>query len=233
MNYKNWEPTYKNILNDFNYSLENDEKGANVLNKILQKNKNVVSIRTLEDLIHGEEIIIFGAGPSLKSSIIKHKKMFIDRIKIAADGATTALLKNNIYPEIIATDLDGKVSDQLKASSEGCVTIIHAHGDNIDNIKKYTPKFKGEIIGTTQSNPVPYNMLHNFGGFTDGDRAAYIADHFYAKEIYLVGFEFNGKIGKYSLIENKDKRLKLKKLEWCKYLINMLNKQNRINYLQN
>ena len=54
MNYKKWEPTYKNILNYFNYSLENDEKGANLLNKILQKNKNVFSIITLEDLIHGE-----------------------------------------------------------------------------------------------------------------------------------------------------------------------------------
>ena len=231
MNYKNWEPTYKEILNDFNYSLENDEKAANVLDKILQKKKNIVSISRLKNLIHDKEIIIFGAGPSLKSSIVRHKKMFADRLKIAADGATTALLKNNIYPEIIATDLDGKVSDQLKASSEGSITIIHAHGDNMNIIKKYTPEFKGKTIGTTQSNPAPYSMLHNFGGFTDGDRAAYIADHFSAKKIYLIGFDFNGKIGEYSFIENKDKRLKLKKLEWCKHLINLLNKRNSIYYL--
>ena len=231
MDYNDWESTYKKIVNDFNYSIEADEKAADVLDKLLQKKKNIVSTSKLKDLISDREIMIFGAGPSLKNSIVRHKKKFIDKIKIAADGATTALLKNNIYPELIVTDLDGRVSDQLKASSEGSMTIIHAHGDNIDNIKKYAPEFKGEILGTTQANPESYSLLHNFGGFTDGDRAVYLTDHFCAKEIYLIGFDFNGKIGEYSFAENKDKKLKLKKLEWCKYLINLLNKRNSIHYL--
>ena len=49
-----------------------------------------------------------------------------------------------------------------------------------------------------------------------------------AKEIYLVGFDFNGTIGRYSFSKNKNKNQKLKKLKWCKYLIELLkiNKKN-------
>jgi 2-amino-4-hydroxy-6-hydroxymethyldihydropteridine diphosphokinase len=229
MDYKDWESIYRRIVKDFHFSVENDEKAADVLNTLLRQ-KSLKSIDKLNDLIAGKEIIIFGAGPSLESSIIKHKKMFADTLKIAADGATTALLKYEILPDIIVTDLDGKVPDQVKANLYGSIVVIHAHGDNIDKIKKYVPKFKGEIVGTTQTNPEPYDNIHNLGGFTDGDRAVYLADHFHAKKICLVGFDFNNEIGPYSFSENKNKTLKLKKLKWCKNLINMLNKKN-ISYL--
>jgi hypothetical protein len=230
MDYKKWQPTYEKIVKDFNFPVENDIKAADVLNKLLQK-KNLFLINKLQDLINNRETMIFGAGPSLETSIIKHKKKFTDMLKIAADGATSALLKNSILPDIIVTDLDGKVSDQLKASSEGSITIVHAHGDNIDKIKKYVPEFKGELVGTTQTNPQSYKNLHNFGGFTDGDRAVYLTDHFHAKKIHLIGFDFNNKIGEYSFVKNKDRDLKLKKLKYCKHLIDMLNKQTIIRYL--
>ena len=231
MDYEDWKSTYEKIVSDFNYSVETDEKAADTLDKLLQEKKNLFPISALKDLINNKEIVIFGAGPSLEKSILKNKKKLTDKLKIAADGATTALLKNNIRPDIIVTDLDGKVSDQLKANSEGSIAIIHAHGDNINKIKKYVPKLEGKILGTTQINPEPYDFLYNFGGFTDGDRAVYLADHFHAKKIYLMGFDFNSKIGEYSFVENKDKKLKLKKLKWCKYLIDVLNKQNSIHYL--
>jgi len=231
MDYKDWKSTYEKIVSDFNYSVKTDEKAADALDKLLQEKKNLFPISMLKNLINNREIMIFGAGPSLEKSIPKHKKKFTDKLKIAADGTTTALLKNNIRPDIIVTDLDGKVSDQLKANSEGSIAIIHAHGDNINKIKKYVPKLEGKILGTTQINPEPYDFLYNFGGFTDGDRAVYLADHFHAKKIYLMGFDFNGKIGEYSFAEKKDKKLKLKKLKWCEYLIDVLNKQNSIHYL--
>jgi len=229
MDYKDWESIYRKIVEDFHFSVENDEKAADVLNTLLRQ-KSLMSIDKLNDFIAGKEIIIFGAGPSLENSIITHKKMFANILKIAADGTTTALLKYNICPDIIVTDLDGKVPDQVKANSDGSIVVIHAHGDNIDKVKKYVPKFKGELVGTTQINPEPYDSIHNLGGFTDGDRAVYLADHFHAKKIFLIGFDFNNEIGPYSFSENKNKTLKLKKLKWCKNLINMLNKKN-ISYL--
>jgi len=227
MYYKDWEPIYKEILDDFNFSIKDDEKSADFLNNKLKKS-NLYDIGKLENLIKNRDIVVFGAGSSLEKSIIKHKKFFTDKIKISADGATTALMKNKIQPSVIVTDLDGKVVDQIKANKEGSIIIIHAHGDNLDKIKKYLPKFTGPIVGTTQTDPKNYNKLYNFGGFTDGDRAVYLAKHFRAGKIYLIGFDFDNTIGKYSFAYKKDKKLKLKKLKWCKKL---LDKIDNIQYL--
>lgn len=231
MFYEEWEPIYKKIARDFNFNIEDDKETAYVLNKLLENKKNLCSVNKIESMISSKEVVIFGAGPSLENSIHNYKKKLEDKVKISADGATTALLECNMHPNIIVTDLDGRVSDQIKANSKGSTTVIHAHGDNINEINKYTTKFGGAVLGTTQINPDPYDNIHNFGGFTDGDRAAYLAVHFHARKIYLVGFDFNGKIGKYSFAENKDKKLKLRKLKWCKYLIDELSKQNSIQHL--
>lgn len=226
MFYKDWEPLYDKITKDFVFQVEKDIQSADILNKLLQK-KNQFSIKKLKKTIYRKEIVIFGAGPSLEQKLIQHKKEFSNKTKIAADGATSALLENDILPDIIVTDLDGRIEDQLNANSMGSINVIHAHGDNIIKIKEYIPKFDGDIIGTTQNDPKPYKNLHNFGGFTDGDRAVFLADYFHAKKIYLIGFDFDGEIGKYSFSKNKDKVKKLKKLKWCKYLIDLLKENNK------
>ena len=218
MIYKNWKPIYKEILKDFNFQEEKDILAADILNKLLHKKENC-TLGKLEELIFGKEIAVFGAGHSLKKSIFSYKKEYENKLKIAADGATSALIENDILPDIIVTDLDGKLLDQLKANLEGSILVIHAHGDNIEKIKEYVPKFRGNVLGTTQTDPRPYENLHNFGGFTDGDRASFLANNFNAKKITLFGFDFDGKIGKYSFLDNKDKNIKLKKLKWCEFLI--------------
>ena len=219
-----WEPFYKKILADFNFSIEKDKQSAYLLNELLQKKP--AAINKLNDLIDGKEVYVFGAGPSLESSIIKHKNRFTKSVIVAADGATSALMKHNIVPDVVVTDLDGNMPDQQQANSEGSLIVIHAHGDNIEQIKTETPNFKGDIIGTTQTDPQFYSNLYNFGGFTDGDRAVFLANHFHAKNIWLLGFDFSDKIGNYSFAEHKNKEIKLKKLQWCKYLIDILQKDN-------
>ncbi len=230
MNFTTWEPFYKNIVTDFSFSVEDDEKAAALLNNLLQKNPSAID--KLKDLIDGKDVYVLGAGPSLESSIIKYKERFVDRVAIAADGATSALLKHNIAPDIIVTDLDGNMGDQHQANSEGSMLVIHAHGDDMEQIKTEVPNFKGDLVGTTQTNPQPYDRLYNFGGFTDGDRATYLADHFHAKNIWLLGFDFTDEIGSYSFAEHKNKDIKLKKLQWCKQLLDILQKDNpNIQYL--
>ena len=231
MFYNDWKPVYKKILKDFNFKEQEDTKSTKVLDDIIKKKKNF-SIKKLETLIQGKEVVIFGAGPSLKNMIIKHENKFLNKIKITADGATTALLEKNIFPDIIVTDLDGKISDQIRTNLQGSITIVHAHGDNIQTIKKYVPKFTGNIVGTTQTNPSSFERIHNFGGFTDGDRAVFLADHFGAEKINLIGFDYNNEIGEYSYPEKKNKKIKLQKLKWCKKLIDILQKENQnIKYL--
>ena len=205
MFYKDWEPIYKKIAEDFNFHVESDKKAADVLDKLLQK-KQLFPLKKLEEMITDKDVVIFGAGPSLEDSILAHKNEILNKVKISANGATSALLKHNIFPDIIVTDLDGDVVDQLMANSKGSIAIIHTHGDNIANIKNFVPKFKKNIIGSTQISPLPYENIYNFGGFTDGDRAVFLASNFKAKNIHMIGFDFEGRIGKYSYPENKDKK---------------------------
>ena len=65
-------------------------------------------------------------------------------------------------------------------------------------------------IGTTQTNP--FNKIQNFGGFTDGDRAVFLASYFGAKKVILFGMDFGKKIGRQSRTESSDRKIKLKKL---------------------
>ena len=58
------------------------------------------------------------------------------------------------------------------------------------------------VIGTTQIEPI--SDVYNFGGFTDGDRAVFLAEHFGAKEIELVGFDFEAAEG--TKLKNKDSK---------------------------
>ena len=122
-----------------------------------------------------------------------------------------------------STDLDGN-SKFLKAEKNGAILVVHAHGDNTDILKKLVPKFR-KLIGSTQVAPV--ENVHNFGGFTDGDRSVFLAEEFGAKKIVLVGMDFGNSIGKYSKEKVKDPELKKQKMQAGKRLLEMLARQSR------
>ncbi|MBN2066438.1 MAG: DUF115 domain-containing protein [Candidatus Thermoplasmatota archaeon] len=217
-----WKPVYESILRDFGFSERDDESTAIVLDSLLQQKHSVYSLDSVCALLKHKRVIVCGAGPSLESSLIAHRTLLGEAVCITADGATSALLKQGVTPDIIVTDLDGNVCDQVHANAKGSLVIIHAHGDNRSSLEQYVPQFTGPLAGTTQTNPGPYDTLHNFGGFTDGDRAVFLADHCNAQKISLMGFDFTGAIGTYSFSSKKDAKQKLQKLQWCERLINSL-----------
>ena len=192
-----WERYYKEILDDFGFSREGDEKSAKVLDEILSEE----GCLTLDDLSQivgfSDKYIVFGAGPSLKEHIIELKENYDlkDYVLISADGATTALIEEKIAPDIVATDLDGNMDDILLANLRGANIAVHAHGDNLEQVVKYTSFFTN-VIGTTQAQPV--GNIYNFGGFTDGDRAIFLAVALGASEITLAGMDFGDVVTKYS-----------------------------------
>ncbi len=106
---------------------------------------------------------------------------------VAADGATTAMVEEKIVPDIVVTDLDGNLDDILLANLRGANIVVHAHGDNLDKIVQITPFFTN-VLGTTQAQPL--GNIYNFGGFTDGDRAIFLAVALGASEITLAGMDF-------------------------------------------
>ena len=61
MFYKDWEPIFEKIAEDFDYKLEDDIKSAKFLNKKLQ-DKKTFSINKLEELVKNKIIVVFGAG---------------------------------------------------------------------------------------------------------------------------------------------------------------------------
>lgn len=213
---RKWLPIYLKIANLMEYSVRKDQLSTFILSFLLKGKEGDLNV--LKNLCFGKEVLICGAGPSLKQdlSLLKEDKLLRDFIKISADGATSALLEIDHVPDIIVTDLDGNVSDILRATSKGAFPVIHAHGDNISLLRTYLPKFE-KALGTTQVLPT-YNVF-NFGGFTDGDRSVFLADAMGARSIILVGMDFGKEVGKYSKEERANYQSKRKKLKIGKKLL--------------
>lgn len=225
--YNDWDKWYQLILEDFSFSKSEDIFSAKLLNEKINK----IGKYDITHTDFGNNCIIFGAGPSIKTHIqyLKMKENIENYILIAADGATTALLEEGIIPDIIVTDLDGDINKIIESNKKGSILYVHAHGDNTEKIKKYISQLNN-IIPTCQCEP--FDLLENYGGFTDGDRAMHIA--VYAldfKKIILAGMDFGKIVTKYSRpeIENETENadsFKTKKLEYAEKLYNSLKKEN-------
>ncbi len=208
MQYEDWKPFYSKIIEEFGFSKEDDIKSAEILNTYLKK----PDPDGISEKVYKKDVAVFGAGPSLETI-----QEIPDVTTIASDGVTSFFIDRGVNPDIIVTDLDGNIDDIIKANSRGSSVFLHAHGDNIEKIKKYADRFKNPL-GTTQTRP--FGNIMNYGGFTDGDRAVYIAEHFKPNKIILYGMDFKQKPGKYSY--SMDSNIKRKKLNWAEVLIKHL-----------
>ena len=223
MKFADWFPYYQGIRAEFGYSTEKDQEAARILSEMI--NKKALDPKVLQKKIKGKNVIVIGAGPSLEDEkTLKYIKKNRKFVRIAADGAVQFLIERKVKPDIVVTDLDGNPAFLQKAEKNGAVMVVHAHGDNTAKLKKLVPKFK-KLVGSTQVMPV--ENVHNFGGFTDGDRSVFLAEEFGARKIVLVGMDFGNSIGKYSKKKVKDAELKKQKMEAGKRLLEMLAKQSR------
>ncbi|MCD6372089.1 MAG: DUF115 domain-containing protein [Thermococcus sp.] len=231
MKWEEWKPFYLRIVREMGYSVEKDREAAQVLRALLLEGDEYVLKEELAPVVE-KKAYVFGAGPSLEIALKEHD--FSDGTLIAADGATSALLEARLVPDIAVTDLDGRVFDLKRANERGAFLAVHAHGDNIDRLTAYVPFFS-RILGTTQTEPL--DIVYNFGGFTDGDRAAFLAEELGAREIVLVGFDFGETVGKWSKPSLKEHSpvwgTKRKKFEFARELLEWLEKNGRarIKYL--
>lgn len=222
--YYNWDNWYKIILDDFSFKEEDDIESAKYLNENVSK-------YDVSHIDFKNQCIIFGAGPSIKKHIryLKSNVNLKEYTLIAADGTTKALLEESIFPDIIVTDLDGDMDSILKSNKSGSILYVHAHGDNIDKLRKYLDKLE-KVVPTCQCKP--FDKLENYGGFTDGDRAVHIAIYaLNVKKIILAGMDFGNIITHYSRpeigVEIKEAdEFKKKKLHYAEKLINLLKKEN-------
>ena len=214
MTVRGWKTKFKEIRTEFEYKEIDDYNSAKKLDSIIKKK---FSKKQLEELITNRTVLIIGAGPSLEKSLSYVKKCK-NVTKIVADGAVEALMKKEIKPDILVTDLDGDLKSIEKIGHTRIPIVVHAHGDNFKKLE--IVKDFCNVIGTTQTKS--FGKIQNFGGFTDGDRCVFLANFFQAKRIILVGMDFGKTIGKFSKRKVKDKKLKLKKLKFGKQIIEWL-----------
>ena len=203
MEFEDWEPFYEEILDDFGYSREDDRRVA----RFLDRRVGEFDASCLDALFRDEKVAVVGDAPSLETNDVPD-----DAVVVAADGAVERLAEARVNVDVIVTDLDGAPAHAAEASHEGNVVVVHAHGDNLDALERYLPEFETRnVVGTTQTDPGMFDSLYNFGGFTDGDRAAFLVDEFGAARIELVGFDFEAAEGE-----------KREKLRWARCLLEHL-----------
>ncbi len=189
-----WIRIYEEILEDFGFSREDDERAAKIMQEL--GDGKLMDDSALE-VIRGKDVAVIGG--------VYEGEEIQEEVKITAGKA---IYRVDFVPDIHVTDLEEDDEILVELESKGCILVLHAHGDNIERIKSVVPKLN-KFVGTTQS--IPFGRVYNFGGFTDGDRAALIAKRFGARKIRLYGFNF----------EKTDNKVKLKKLEWAKRILEM------------
>ncbi len=214
MKWKIWKEKYYQIAKKLNLDPQADLRAAQTLDELLPQPE----IDELLQLIRNKRVLVCGAANSIIEDLKRAEELgYLKDTIIAADGATSAVLAFR-RPDVIVTDLDGYVPDQLRAWKEGAWMVVHAHGDNIELLRTYVPQLKERVIGTTQLKP--FGKLFNFGGFTDGDRAAFLAHELGARLIYLAGMDPDAEVG--ILSGRKDHRQKRMKLQICKSMLSWL-----------
>ncbi len=209
MQFDSWEPIYREILEDFGFSRERDEEAAEILSRMLPPSEPI--LREARARIASKDVVVCGNAPKLAKDIesLQKPSRKDDYIFIAADGAAAVLLMKEIVPDIIVTDLDGPFPEILRAHDLGSLIVVHAHGDNLDALKRYVPQLR-RVVGTTQSRPL--ENVYNFGGFTDGDRCVFLAKEMGAATIELLGFDFD---------DPTVTPRKHKKLAWARRLVDL------------
>lgn len=230
MEWEEWVEWYERIKSALHYSIVDDSSAATLLSALIKD--KALDLERLRTLIEGKDVIVFGAGPSLLDTVSKicsADLSTLTRIRsrlvfMAADGACRALIEHGVRPDVVVTDLDGDHEYLLCADTLGSVMVVHAHGDNINLIKFLVPRLRN-IIGTTQVRPL-HNM-HNFGGFTDGDRAVFIADAMNARSIALAGMDLGSIIGQYSKPYPVNSSVKVVKMKFAKQLLEYLASQTK------
>lgn len=204
MDYRTWKPVYEAILTDFGFEKRADEQARDVLGGLCQP----FDLDRF-DHVSGATVAVAGAGPSLHSDldIVRNADLVF-----AASTAADVIRKAGIGVDCMVTDLDKNPETVAELTGKAVPVAVHGHGDNIPAIREYIPSFDREhVLATTQAAPTP--IVQNFGGFTDGDRAAFIADHFGAEELVFPGWDFDD-----SSVDDA----KQKKLRWAERLLRWL-----------
>ncbi|MEF8781437.1 MAG: 6-hydroxymethylpterin diphosphokinase MptE-like protein [Haloferacaceae archaeon] len=213
MEFSEWEPVYEEVLADFGFSRTADERARDVAARYATP----VDFDALADAVGlggGGTAAIVGAAPSLPSELSAFDPGSVDAV-FAASTAADVLDAADVRVDCLVTDLDKNPETAARLTGTGVPVAAHAHGDNVPAIRRWLPRFSADAtVATTQAAPI--DAVYNPGGFTDGDRAAFLADALGAGELRFLGWEFDDPtVGPE----------KAKKLSWAERLLHWLERR--------
>jgi len=207
MEFATWEPVYEAILADFGFDRAADERARDEIADLAEPfdHDRLASI-------DGATVAVAGAGPSLSAEVDRASDA---DVVVAASTAADVLLDAGVAVDLMVTDLDKNPDTARDLTERGVPVAAHAHGDNLSAVREHVPTFDADhVLATTQA--APRGPVENFGGFTDGDRAAFLADHFGAAELVFPGWDLDDPdVG----------RVKAKKLAWAERLLRWLERR--------
>ena len=204
MEFETWEPVYEAILEEFGFDRTADERSRDRAVDLAQQ----FSFDRLS-WIDGATVAIVGAAPTLPDELGR-----LDGVdgRIAASTAVDVLDAYGYSTDLMVTDLDKNTETAIDRTHLGRPVVAHAHGDNLPAVTEWFPRADTEhVLATTQAEP--RGPVYNFGGFTDGDRAAFLADAFGADRLVFVGWQFG---------DPSVDPLKRRKLQWAARLLEWL-----------
>lgn len=211
MEFETWEPVYEAILADFGYDREADRRSRDRLRDIVPE-AAVVDPASLS--FDGSVAVVGGGAMDARDARAAREATHV----LAASDGATGLRDRGIAVDFMVTDLDGDPATAPALAAESTPIAVHAHGDNIEtvrtrlpNILEAAPAGEAVILPTTQAEPL--DPPYNFGGFTDGDRAAFIADALGAQSLAFPGWDFDD-----PTVDAEKRR----KLEWARRLLRWL-----------
>jgi uncharacterized Rossmann fold enzyme len=206
MNFEAWEPVYESICSDFGYPRTGDERARDA----------IAAYATPFDFerldVAGREVAIVGAAPSLPGEV--DRVADADRV-FAASTAADVVREAGYDLDLLVTDLDKNPETAVELTRAGTPVAAHTHGDNVPLVEAWVPRCDSDhLLATTQAAPV--EAVYNFGGFTDGDRAAFLADELGAERLRFVGWDFD---------DPDVSAAKARKLAWAERLLHLLERR--------
>jgi len=228
MEFEQWEPVYASICADFGYDRDGDRQARDLLAELFvelageaageaAESPTAYASKLVEHAISGLDfggrtVAVAGAAPGLEAEL--NLVTAADRV-VAASDAAARILRAGHDLDCMVTDLDKTPETARALTAAGVPVFVHAHGDNADLVREHVPTFDvTAVVPTTQAAPVP--PVRNVGGFTDGDRAAFVADALGADQLVFPGWEFDD-----PTVDAEKRR----KLEWAERLLYWLERR--------
>lgn len=181
MHFEQWNPVYERLLADLGYDRGGDERARDRLAALATP----FDIGPLREQVSGATVAVAGGAERLVDELDVARDA---EVVFAASVAADTCREYGVTVDCMVTDLDKNPDTARRLTHEGVPVAAHAHGDNLGLVESVVPDCAPDaLLPTTQAAPV--GPVRNFGGFTDGDRAAFLADHLGADSLRFPGWD--------------------------------------------